>query len=105
MSLNDAKEYAYSRDLDLVLMSATATPPACRAMNYGKYRFERDKKEKEAKKRDNSYYADRVKSASGVSNKAYYRRCKIDHAAAHDRRIEQWKREIESAKSSLKHYK
>ena len=62
-------------------------------------------KEKEAKKRDNSYYADRVKSASGVSNKAYYRRCKIDHAAAHDRRIEQWKREIESAKSSLKRCK
>ena len=51
MSLNDAKEYAYSRNLDLVLMSATATPPACRAMNYGKYRFERDKKEKEAKKK------------------------------------------------------
>ncbi|MBR3677559.1 MAG: hypothetical protein IKL60_01470 [Alistipes sp.] len=62
-------------------------------------------KEKEAKKRDNSYYADRVKSASGASNKAYYRRCKIDHAAAHDRRIEQWKREIESAKSSLKRCK
>ena len=32
-------------------MSATATPPACRVMNYGKYRFERDKKEKEAKKK------------------------------------------------------
>lgn len=62
-------------------------------------------REKEAKKRDNSYYADRVKSASGASNKAYYRRCKIDHAAAHDRRIEQWKREIESAKSSLKRCK
>lgn len=51
MSLNEAKEYAYSRDLDLVLMSATAVPPACRAMNYGKYRFERDKREKEAKKK------------------------------------------------------
>lgn len=51
MSLNDAKEYAYSRNLDLVMMSATAVPPACRAMNYGKYRFERDKKEKEAKKK------------------------------------------------------
>ena len=51
MPLEEAKEYAYSRNLDLVLMSATATPPACRAMNYGKYRFERDKKEKEAKKK------------------------------------------------------
>lgn len=62
-------------------------------------------KEREDKKRENAYYADKVKSASGVSNKAYYRRCKIDHAAAHDRRIEQWKREIESAKDSLKRCK
>ncbi len=51
MSLNDAKEYAYSRDLDLVMMSATAVPPVCRAMDYGKYRFEREKKEKEARKK------------------------------------------------------
>ena len=58
--------------------------------------------EREAKKRDNAYYADRVKSASSASNKAYYRKCKIDHALSHDRRIEQWKREIESARDSLK---
>ena len=36
MSLADAKEYAYSRDLDLVLMAANATPPVCKAMIYGK---------------------------------------------------------------------
>ena len=51
MSLSDAKDYAYSRDLDLVMMSATAVPPVCRAMDYGKYRFEREKKEKEARKK------------------------------------------------------
>lgn len=62
-------------------------------------------KEKEDKKRENAYYADKVKSASGSSNKAYYRKCKIDHAAAHDRHIEQYKREIESAKDSLKRCK
>ena len=50
MSLNDAKEYAYSRDLDLVLIAPTATPPVCRVMDYGKFRFEREKREKEAKK-------------------------------------------------------
>ena len=50
MPLNDAKEYAYSRNLDLVLIAPTAVPPVCRAMDYGKYRFEREKKEKEAKK-------------------------------------------------------
>ena len=51
MELNQAKEYAYSRDLDLVLIAPTATPPVCRAMDYGKYCFERDKKEKEARKK------------------------------------------------------
>ena len=38
-------------NLDLVNISPKAEPPVCRIMDYGKYRFERDKKEKEAKKR------------------------------------------------------
>lgn len=51
MSLNDAKAYAYDRGLDLVLIAPNATPPVCRAMDYGKYRYELDKREKEAKKK------------------------------------------------------
>lgn len=51
MSLNDAKTYAYDRGYDLVLIAPTAQPPVCRAMDYGKYRYELDKKEKEAKKK------------------------------------------------------
>lgn len=51
MSVNDAKSYAYERGLDLVLIAPTATPPVARAMDYGKYRYEADKKEKEAKKK------------------------------------------------------
>ena len=51
MSSDQAREYAYSRGLDLVLLAPQAVPPVCRAMDYGKYRFERDKKEKEAKKK------------------------------------------------------
>lgn len=51
MSLNDAKTYAYDKNLDLVLIAPTAQPPVCRAMDYGKYRYEIDKKEKEAKKK------------------------------------------------------
>ena len=37
--------------LDLVLMAPGANPPVCRIMDYGKYRFDRDKKEKEARKK------------------------------------------------------
>ena len=51
MSTDDALDMAYSMGLDLVLIAPTATPPVCRIMDYGKYRYERDKREKEAKKK------------------------------------------------------
>ena len=51
MKIDDAKNYAYNNNLDLVLIAPTAQPPVCRAMDYGKFRFERMKKEKEAKKK------------------------------------------------------
>ncbi|MBQ6772044.1 MAG: hypothetical protein IJP44_13850 [Bacteroidales bacterium] len=59
-------------------------------------------KEREAKKKDNERYAAYIKSASSPSSKASYRKQKIDHAASHDRNIENLKRQIESAKESLK---
>ena len=62
-------------------------------------------KEREAKKRDNAYYADMVKRASSPSSKASYRKSKIDRAASHDRNIESLKRQIESARESLKREK
>ena len=51
MSSSKALEQAYDRGYDLVMMSAQATPPVCKIMDYGKYCFERDKREKEAKKK------------------------------------------------------
>ena len=51
LPIDKAKEYAYSHDVDLVLIAPNAEPPVCRAMDYGKYCFERDKREKEAKKK------------------------------------------------------
>ena len=62
-------------------------------------------KEKEAKKRDNERYASLIKGASSPSSKASYRKSKIDAAARHDRNIEGYKRQIESAKESLKRCK
>lgn len=50
MSAKDAQKIAYSKDLDLVKIAPQATPPVCRIMDYGKYRFEQAKREKEAKK-------------------------------------------------------
>ena len=62
-------------------------------------------REKEAKKRDNENYSRYIKNASSPSTKASYRKSKIDAAARHDRQIEYLKRQIESAKDSLKRCK
>lgn len=62
-------------------------------------------KEREAKKKDNAYYANLIKRASTPSSKANYRKSKIDRATSHDRRIESLKRDIENAKASLKRCK
>lgn len=51
MSTRDAVEKAYEKNLDLVLVAPNGNPPVCKIMNYGKYKFEQAKKEKEAKKK------------------------------------------------------
>ena len=50
MSSREALQLAAERNLDLVKIAPTANPPVCRIMDYGKYRFEQQKKEKEARK-------------------------------------------------------
>ena len=51
MKIEEARAYAENNNVDLVLIAPTATPPVCRAIDYGKFCFERDKREKEAKKK------------------------------------------------------
>ncbi len=46
----EALERAYDADMDLVCVAPQATPPVCKIMDYGKYRFEQQKKAKEAKR-------------------------------------------------------
>ena len=49
-SRNDALDLAANLNLDLVLVAPNAKPPVCRIMDYGKFRFEQQKKEKEQRK-------------------------------------------------------
>ena len=51
ISLREALEKAEEKNLDLVLVAPNANPPVCKIMNYGKYKFEQAKREKEAKKK------------------------------------------------------
>ena len=51
MSRDEALELANERKLDLVNISPNANPPVCKILDYGKYRYELQKREKEAKKK------------------------------------------------------
>ena len=51
ISLEEALKKAEDLNLDLVLVAPNANPVVCKIMNYGKYKFEQAKKEKEAKKK------------------------------------------------------
>lgn len=51
MTYTAAQNAAYERGFDLVLIAQQADPPVCKIIDYGKFRFERDKREKEAKKK------------------------------------------------------
>ncbi|MBR5049450.1 MAG: translation initiation factor IF-3 [Erysipelotrichaceae bacterium] len=50
LTRNEALDRAYGYDLDLVCVAPKATPPVCKILDYGRYRFEQQKKAKEAKK-------------------------------------------------------
>ena len=51
VSLDEALDRAQDAKLDLALVSPGANPPVCKLMNYGKYKFEQAKREKESKKK------------------------------------------------------
>jgi translation initiation factor IF-3 len=50
MPLYQAREVAKNQNLDLVEVAPTATPPVCRLLDYGKYKYEQAKKEREARR-------------------------------------------------------
>jgi translation initiation factor IF-3 len=50
VSVREALQMAHEKELDLVEIAPNAKPPVCKLMDYGKYRFEQLKREKEAKK-------------------------------------------------------
>ncbi len=55
MSINDAMNLAMDKNLDLVLVSSNPTNPVCKLMDYGKYKFEQAKREKESKKKQKTF--------------------------------------------------
>lgn len=71
VSLDDAIRLAEEAELDLVEVSPNASPPVCRIMDYGKYRFEQRKKQGEAKKKQKQMQVKEVKFRPGTDEGDY----------------------------------
>ena len=67
----EALEIASQRELDLVLVSEKANPPVCRIMDYGKYKFEQEKKAKEARKKSHQTEVKEVKMRYKIDKHDY----------------------------------
>ena len=66
MSAAQAQHIADEQGLDLVKISPQATPPVCRLMDYGKFRFEQAKREKEARKNQHVVEIKEVRMSPGI---------------------------------------
>ena len=69
--LEEALRYAEEAGLDLVEVSPTASPPVCRIMDYGKFKFEQSKKQQEAKKKQKQIQVKEVKFRPGTDEGDY----------------------------------
>ncbi|MGL5805794.1 MAG: translation initiation factor IF-3 [Xenococcaceae cyanobacterium] len=67
----EAMAVAEEKELDLVLVSDTADPPVCKIMDYGKYKYEQDKKLKEAKKKQHNADVKEVKMRYKIEEHDY----------------------------------
>lgn len=66
MSASQALKIAESKNLDLVKIAPTAKPPVCKIMDYGKYRFEQAKREKEARKNQHVIEVKEIRMSPGI---------------------------------------
>ena len=66
MASSEALRIAEEKELDLVMISGEAKPPVCKVMDYGKYRFERSKREKEAKKKQRVIEVKEIRMSPGI---------------------------------------
>ena len=66
MTSSDALALAEEKDLDLVKIAPNAVPPVCKIMDYGKFRFEQGKREKEARKNQHVVEIKEVRMSPGI---------------------------------------
>ncbi|MCX7593668.1 MAG: translation initiation factor IF-3 [Fischerella sp.] len=76
LSPQEALQLAEEKELDLVLLSDKADPPVCRIMDYGKYKFEQEKKAREARKKQHTADVKEVKMRYKIEEHDYNVRVK-----------------------------
>ncbi|MGB3237328.1 MAG: translation initiation factor IF-3 [Geitlerinemataceae cyanobacterium] len=76
MTPSEALGIAQEKELDLVLVSESADPPVCRIIDHGKYKFEQERKKKEAKKKQHSAEVKEVKMRYTIEEHDYQVRLK-----------------------------
>ena len=76
VSINDALDMAYDKKLDLVLVAPNADIPVCKLMNYGKYKFEQSKREKEAKKKQKTFELKEIRITPNIEEHDFGFKCK-----------------------------
>lgn len=67
----EALEAAEAASMDLVMISPNADPPVCRLMDYGKYKFEQSKRQREARKNQNVIEVKEIKLSVGIGDHDY----------------------------------
>lgn len=67
----EALKLAEEKGLDLVMVSDKVDPPVCKIMDYGKYKYEQDKKQKEAKKKQHNVDVKEVKMSYKIGEHDY----------------------------------
>lgn len=78
MDSNAALDLAYQKNLDLVLIAPKAEPPVCKIMNYGKYKFELAKRDKEARKNQKTVNIKELRISPSIDEHDFD--TKINHA-------------------------
>lgn len=73
----DALEQAYAKNLDLVLIAPKAEPPVCKIMDYGKYKFELAKRDKEARKNQKVVSIKEIRVSPSIDNHDF--ETKVNH--------------------------
>jgi len=77
MPLYQALEIARKRSFDLVEVAATAVPPVCRLLDYGKYKYEQTKKEREARRSQKVSTLREVRMRPAIESHDYEAKVKI----------------------------